>query len=220
MNRFEKQLEKWNNGTLRGAQAKLAKVLRVSTATVALWATGKRHPSKGYLAKMAQLFKLDVYGVSRLFTSSPAYPEIIFSHKTTGLRDADNFNTAYPARSYLPSHTSVSLPVFKRIPSTYPNFTSNDVQDYWLVPKAVAAQAQYIFWLPTPADPYQLLFIAPCDAWEGSPLLLAQYRETYWLVKNTNGKKQVIPGVPHTKVPPINKLKPLGMVVRHLETPG
>ena len=45
MNQFEKQLEKWNNGVLRGAQAKLARILKVSTATVALWTTGKRNPS-------------------------------------------------------------------------------------------------------------------------------------------------------------------------------
>ena len=59
MNKFEKQLEKWNNGVLRGAQAKLAKILNVSTATVAFWATGKRTPSKGYIAQMAQLFGMD-----------------------------------------------------------------------------------------------------------------------------------------------------------------
>ena len=59
MNKFEKQLEKWNRGVLRGAQARLAKALGVSTATTALWATGKRRPSKGYAEQMARLFGMN-----------------------------------------------------------------------------------------------------------------------------------------------------------------
>ena len=90
MNKFEKQLEKWNKGTLRGAQAKLAKCLRVSTATVAMWATGKRHPSKGFIAKMADLFGLDEYTVARLFSANFQQPFIDFSptRNSYSLRDA------------------------------------------------------------------------------------------------------------------------------------
>ena len=76
MNKFEKQLEKWNKGILRGAQAKLAKTLGVSTATTALWTTGKRSPSKGYVEQMAKLFDMDALDVYKLFDRrSVIYPD-------------------------------------------------------------------------------------------------------------------------------------------------
>ena len=100
MNKFEKQLEKWNGGVLRGAQAKLAKILKVSTATVALWTTGKRHPSKGYAQQMAALFGLDLYGVTRLFEDSSrvAYPLAAENTPHHCLRESETPYTARPAR--------------------------------------------------------------------------------------------------------------------------
>ena len=56
MNKFEKQLEKWNNGVLRGAQAKLAKALGVSRQTISSLETGRYNPSIFLAHKIAQYF--------------------------------------------------------------------------------------------------------------------------------------------------------------------
>ena len=159
MNKFEKQLEKWNNGILRGAQAKLAKCLQVTTATVALWATGKRHPSKGYIAQMARLFLLDEYSVLRLFTSSNDFPD--FYSPTPNrwmLRDEDSS----PSIRTTAAEETVSLPVFTKMPASYPHFLSKDVDSWWTIPASWAPKTRFLFHLPSKNDPGRLLFVEPC----------------------------------------------------------
>ena len=121
MNKFEKALAAWNDGSLRGAQAKLARELRVSTATVALWATGKRNPSKGYIALMAKLFNMTEDKVLRLFMSA-SYPEntpriSAFYETTDGVYNADK-----EAEMLLPQSNSVSLPYLANDPAGYPEY--------------------------------------------------------------------------------------------------
>lgn len=148
MNKFEKQLEKWNHGVLRGAQAKLAKILKVSTATVALWTTGKRHPSKGYVAQMAELFQLDTYGVLKLFekNSSVTYPEPKNKNSFHTLREKTEESNLYTTSSVhqnTPSN-SVQMPVLSAIPLQFPLYSEDNVLEWWSLPRRYAQGAKYL----------------------------------------------------------------------------
>lgn len=136
MNKFEKQLEKWNGGILRGAQAKLAKLLQVSTATVALWTTGKRRPSKGYLSRMAQLFGIDAFDVMRLFPPLTTYPEA--APRTAALHDAQDTQNAYSTDIFHAEGNSVSIPLLHTISAHFPHYEECDVAEWWTLPRRAA----------------------------------------------------------------------------------
>ena len=144
MNKFEKALAAWNNGILRGAQAKLAKVLQVSTATVALWTTGKRNPSKGYVAQMAKLFKMSEESVLRLFMPT-TYPDgaapaaALYENSAEGIYNADK-----EAELVSPQSNSVALPYLANVPAGYPEFDEADVIEWWTLPRRYAKGAKYI----------------------------------------------------------------------------
>ncbi len=144
MNKFEKALAAWNNGILRGAQAKLAKALQVSTATVALWTTGKRNPSKGYVAQMAKLFKMSEERVLRLFMPT-TYPDsaapaaALYENSSEGVYNADK-----EAELVSPQSNSVALPYLANVPAGYPEFDEGDVIEWWTLPRRYAKGAKYI----------------------------------------------------------------------------
>ncbi len=144
MNKFEKELARWNNGILRGAQAKLAKALQVSTATVALWTTGKRNPSKGYVAQMAKLFGLSEEQVLRLFLAAP-YPQAPSHadalHEST--QDAV-YNVDKETELLSPQSNSVALPYLANVPAGYPEFDDADVIEWWTLPRRYAKGAKYL----------------------------------------------------------------------------
>lgn len=208
MNKFEKQLEKWNNGILRGAQSKLAKRLHVSTATVALWATGQRHPSKGYVAKMAQLFKLDVYEVTRLFDSQISYQTSSVSSHPVELHDAKGVENPYFSPNWNSHTETIPLPVFTQVPPSFPYYATTDVLEYWVVPTSATQEAQYLFLLPTKEDPIQILFIKPSKTWVKGRLMLARKKNTYQLVS-----------VKRTQQTFAADLEPIGVIVRQLIKP-
>ncbi len=144
MNKFEKALANWNEGTLRGAQAKLAKVLKVSTATVALWTTGKRNPSKGYVAQMAKLFGMSEERVLRLFMpttypDSTAHTAALCENAADGIYNADK-----EAELVSPQSNSVALPYLANVPAGYPDFDEADVVEWWTLPRRYARGAKYI----------------------------------------------------------------------------
>ena len=219
MNKFEKQLEKWNNGVLRGAQSKLAKSLHVSTATVALWATGQRHPSKGYIAKMAQLFKLDVYEVTRLFTTLISYPQLPRHSHTIDLHDAQDIEGTHVANTWQTHTEMTSLPVFTCLPPSFPYYAPTDAQGYWTMPVVAAQGAQYLFSLPTMTDPDQLLFIKPSNVWAKGQLMLARKKYSYQLVTVLYRNKQLILSSENARQIATAGLEPVGIVVRRLITP-
>lgn len=144
INKFEKQLEKWNGGVLRGAQAKLARLLQVSTATVALWATGKRRPSKGYVAQMAQLFGLDEFSIMRLFTPATTYPEINPLSPLPALRDAQTPENTYTADNSAIQSNSVSVPLLSAVPLLYPDLTGCEITEWWTLPRQRAQGGKYL----------------------------------------------------------------------------
>ena len=177
MNKFEKQLEKWNNGVLRGAQAKLAKILGVSTATTALWATGKRRPSKGYAAKMATLFHLDLFEISRLFDNLPStvYSEpISFSRSASHFLREKNINYTTRNANNTPVQEAISpeqsnsirLPFLNEVALHYPDYKEDTVIEWWSIPRRYALGAKYIvrsmdIGLPDAETADDLCFINP-----------------------------------------------------------
>ena len=160
INKFEKQLEKWNGGVLRGAQAKLARLLQVSTATVALWATGKRRPSKGYVAQMAQLFGLDEFYIMRLFTPATTYPEVNPLSPLPALRDAQTPENTYTADNPATQSNSVSVPLLSAVPLFYPALTGFEITEWWTLPRQRAQGGKYLLeldnalWLIKPAHEF------------------------------------------------------------------
>lgn len=221
MNKFEKQLEKWNNGVLRGAQAKLAKILGVSTATTALWTTGKRHPSKGYIARMAELFAMDAVDVIKLFDfRSTTYPEPRPHHFTAALREQHDNEYIYNFDSEEEtefSSNSVRLPFLNTIPEDYPQYDESDIIEWWSIPRRYAQGAKYIVrsqdvGLPGAADTDDLCFVKPGnDMAEGKTALFANKKHIFSAKKITKMPKK---SLYHTKEYP----RVLGTIVRRIHS--
>ena len=150
MNQFEKQLEKWNNGVLRGAQAKLARILKVSTATVALWTTGKRNPSKGYIEQMAGLFQTAPHTLRKMLQmpAAPiAYPEAAVAQSHT-LRENANEGQYIPRPALSAQSNSIALPLLGSIPSGDNPYEDGDVLEWWTLPRQRTQGAKFLFKLP------------------------------------------------------------------------
>ncbi len=141
MNKFEKALMAWNGGILRGAQAKLASKLQVSTATVALWTTGKRNPSKGYVALMAKLFGMSEYEVLRLFMpgnyTENTPPEALHENPAESIYNTDT-------ELLTPQSNSVALPYLANVPAGYPDYDQADIVEWWTLPRRYARGAKYL----------------------------------------------------------------------------
>ena len=188
INKFEKQLEKWNNGTLRGAQAKLAKCLHVSTATIALWTTGKRHPSKGYLSQLGRLFGMDAYDVSRLFLPTPGLSLPAASTKNMGLHDSREFEITYStdkSQYDLFTSNSINLPFFMHLPAQLPNYQPNQVAEWWTLPRRAAQGALFLIRagetdIPTTYSD-DILFIMPALHWVQNCVMLVRLEKKYLL---------------------------------------
>lgn len=205
MNKFEKQLEKWNHGVLRGAQARLAKTLGVSTATAALWTTGKRRPSKGYIEQMAQLFNMDALDVYKLFSSpSVIYPDIHApSHAPVrNLRDRHTEDCSYHALPLSRTDTedsepsnSVALPFLDQVPDASGHYEEDHILEWWSVPRRFAQGAKYLLRAAAAglnqAGQEDLCFVRPGkDMPEGKLILFRSPAGEYLCrrVKYKNGK--------------------------------
>ena len=64
---FEEILARWNGGTLRGAQTRLAKRLGVAPNTVSQWTTGVSRPDEDLRPKVARELGLSVQVLDRFF---------------------------------------------------------------------------------------------------------------------------------------------------------
>ncbi|WP_428075520.1 helix-turn-helix transcriptional regulator [Candidatus Avelusimicrobium luingense] len=220
MNNFEKQLEKWNNGILRGAQAKLAKCLQVTTATVALWTTGKRRPSKGYIAKMAQLFNSTIADVQRLFMT-PNHTSVSFTATTqTGVlcdSPGPDIYTVEPYTTLLtPTEKTVSLPVFTKVPTSYPLFRHTQVRAWWTIPQSEAKKARFLFVLPSDTDRERLLFIQPCNSWKAGKYMLGMGVKEYLLFRVKRTTNGLILETEDGDKFPAQHFSPIGVVTRQI----
>lgn len=224
MNKFEKQLEKWNKGVLRGAQAKLAKTLGVSSATTAQWATGKRHPSKGYVAQMAGLFNMDVFGVLKLFDPrSTTYPDLsLHNNQARALRDRNMTDCSYnaggndaPDTDETPAQSnSVTLPFLTRVPLNYPEYDEADVIEWWSVPRRYALGAKYIVrcsdaGVEGAADPDDLCLVKPGAQSAAGQTVLFAAQNGACITRKTKGPKNKEERDAHG-------LRPLGVLTRRI----
>lgn len=224
MNKFEKQLEKWNGGVLRGAQAKLAKILQVSTATVALWSTGKRHPSKGYLNQLARIFNLDVYDVTRLFLPISTYTQSYPTRSESILRDLPASLNTYSTDKFqreLVGHNSIPLPFFLQIPADLPEYKDTQVAEWWLLPRRAAQGAQFLIRAGATDVPSSqaedILFVTPSSTWITGCVMLIQ-KDGKYLLRRICRHKNILKWQKDlqtpTAIPP--RAKPLGIVVRKI----
>lgn len=233
MNKFEKQLEKWNNGVLRGAQAKLARALGVSTATTALWSTGKRRPSKGYVAQMAALFGLDVYSVLKLFEIHPSiiYPTPAETNSVHLLRDAAE-DYSYQAVEnvpqpdpFLPQSNSVLLPFLNTIPPQYPQYDTDNVLEWWSIPRRYAQGAKYIIRsrdaaLDNAAGDDDLCLVNPgADPSHGQAVLFTNGKGRFAVYRAQTGPEGLSYSTLSGKAVKVGKsFYPLGIVVRRIQS--
>lgn len=71
MNKIEELFTAFNDGKLRGAQAKVAKSLDTSTANIARYANGSVKPSRDILIKMSKLFGKSMEELREIFGFPP-----------------------------------------------------------------------------------------------------------------------------------------------------
>ena len=188
MNQFEKQLEKWNHGTLRGAQAKLARLLKVSTATVALWTTGKRNPSKGYIEQMAHLFELPVEALRDVLNGkeSIAYPQTPFARPAHTLRDSFQ-ETTYAPRPHLAAQSnSIAIPLLAAAPSGNTVYEDSDVLEWWTLPRQRAQGAKFLIKLPQSG---LIVAIKPGLSAPAFSQILVQKQDGTYQVKDFQGEQ-------------------------------
>ena len=196
MNQFEKQLEKWNNGVLRGAQAKLARALKVSTATVALWTTGKRNPSKGYIEQMAALFGISASRVRQMLglshLSPIAYPESPAVPATHTLRESALNGQYIPRPALAAQSNSIALPLLLTIPQPNTLYEDSDVLEWWTLPRQRAQGAKFLFKLPGSNKIVAVKPGIPAQPFTGTVLLLKngvyQLQDAYTLSQQLDEK--------------------------------
>lgn len=222
MNKFEKQLEKWNNGVLRGAQAKLAKTLGVSTATTAQWATGKRHPSKGYINKMAELFSIDLFDALKLFDSrTTTYPEP--SPRMQLLREKTEEDVYSAGTEEECQSNTVRLPFLNSVPDAFPQYDESEIIEWWSVPRRYALGAKYIIrssnaGLADAKDGDDLCFVQPTDVPSEQHVMLWKTDEGYLAGHYTKkGEIRILQGLNAKDAPlPQGQACPLGRIVRRI----
>lgn len=67
MNTFIELLTKWNNGKQRGAQAKLAKSINISTGNLTDWVSGRSKPTLENINKMSAILNVPVEELKAIF---------------------------------------------------------------------------------------------------------------------------------------------------------
>jgi SOS-response transcriptional repressor LexA len=77
MNKKENFLKEINDGKLFGAQAKLAKLLRIAQPSVLRWFKDGKEPSREHIKKMAKIFKKPEKEIEHIFGVSDNIPNII-----------------------------------------------------------------------------------------------------------------------------------------------
>ena len=231
MNRFEKQLEKWNNGVLRGAQAKLAKALGVSTATTALWTTGKRHPSKGYVAQMASLFHLDTYSVLKLFEKQPSviYPDPVSFPTTYALRErADDVNyfASLPDTDNLYSQSnSVKIPFVHTMRDVFPYYQEEDIIEWWSIPRRYAQGARFLITsqylgIEDAKSSDDLALVKPCTELTDQAVMIFTNGKGKYIVRKIihHGQAVHYEAFPTHKIVTVSKqFYPIGQIIKRIK---
>ena len=115
-----------NGGQVRGAQAKLANELKLSTASVANWFSGKNFPAPENIKKIAKIYGLQEAEVKNAFSEDDK--EFSSSLRITPLTDKN----------------TISLPILADVPAGLPDFSDADVETFWDIPRWVFPGADFV----------------------------------------------------------------------------
>jgi len=113
-----------NNGKERGAQAKLASDLRLTTASVANWFSGKSYPNDENLKRIAKQYKLEFEEVRKAFYDDEFAQEV----------------QAVP----LTDKNTIQLPILADVPAGLPEFSDRDVEMFVDIPRFLFPGADFI----------------------------------------------------------------------------
>ena len=119
-------LQHINDGQTRGAQAKLASDLQISTASVANWFSGKSFPAAENIKKMAKLYSLTESEIKKIF-----------------LEEGREFSSSLKAIPLTDKNT-ISLPILADVPAGLPEFSDADVETFWDIPRWVFPGADFV----------------------------------------------------------------------------
>lgn len=119
-------LQHINDGQIRGAQAKLASDLQISTASVANWFTGKSFPSTENIKKMSKIYNLPENEIKKTF-----------------LEEGREFSASLKAVPLTDKNT-ISLPILADVPAGLPDFSDADVETFWDIPRWVFPGADFV----------------------------------------------------------------------------
>lgn len=119
-------LQHINDGQTRGAQAKLASDLQISTASVANWFSGKSFPAAENIKKMSKLYSLTESEIKKIF-----------------LEEGREFSSSLKAIPLTDKNT-ISLPILADVPAGLPEFSDADVETFWDIPRWVFPGADFV----------------------------------------------------------------------------
>lgn len=131
---FEKKLETWNGGTLRGAKTKLAAALGVSDVTVSRWARGELRPSEELMQKLGGFFSCSTEELERIF------------NETGEKRAREKLNNYAPTLRGVPltGQNTITLPILADVPAGLPDFSDRDVEMFIDIPRFMFAGADFV----------------------------------------------------------------------------
>lgn len=123
---FKKTLVKWHNDIERGAQAELARTLKVSTGMIAFWVTGRQKPGEENLKKMSKILQVSENDLREMF----------------GI-ESKEFEPRFNAVKLTDKNT-ISLPILADVPAGLPEFSDSDVETFWDIPRWVFPGADFV----------------------------------------------------------------------------
>lgn len=130
MNKFELLLQKYNGGSLLGAQTKLARELGISRQNISFWVQGRNFPSKDKVEKIADLFGVSVAEVKEALNMPMLSTEM---QQKPALE-------IYP----LTKQNTINLPILADVPAGLPEWSDRDVEYFFDIPRWLFPKADFV----------------------------------------------------------------------------
>lgn len=124
-------LKRLNNGVLRGAKAKLSKMLGVTLPTVTGWFNGSFAPSEKNIWRMAELSNCSYLDIKDMFDNARKE------------RLEKEFSPQVKAIPLTPTNT-IQLPILADVPAGLPEFSDRDVEMFVDIPRFLFPGADFV----------------------------------------------------------------------------
>lgn len=121
-----------NGGILRGAKAKLSKMLGVTLPTVTGWFNGSFTPSEQNIIKMGEISYLNYEEIRDMFEQ--LHKERI---------EKEEFSSSVKAIPLTPSNT-IQLPILADVPAGLPEYSDRDVEMFVDIPRFLFPGADFV----------------------------------------------------------------------------